>query len=324
MSYNAKLFNPDRKNRFLNENYPNEATRTTYTSLLINIKKFEEEKDKDVCDFSLSEAIELLIGLKKKTLNSLDVAQTILVKYIDWTIEEKYSKTFINSFKLIDKDDLRKYTHRIAQRNSYISREKLYEITGQLYNYIDKAILVLLFEGAKGRSNVDHTFEELRNLKFNDIIPEANIVDVTRDDGTKRSIKVDKRTMDILVAASKETEYFKLNGEGKGRFAVMPLKNTDYILRTLDVESSEGDKITPSSISTRFKNFREFTGLKFLNPTLVFQSGMLERAEEKEKEKGTLLPEDYRLLYTNVNLDDRRWFSLKEMHEAFKKNKTPV
>lgn len=316
----VKLFNKEQKNRFLTEEYPNESTRLTYSSLLGAVGKFEFEKEKDVCDFSYSEAVDTMIGLKKKTFKSLDVAQTIIIKYVDWCLTEGYNRTGINSFKLLNKTDLKKYTHRIAQRYSYINRERLYDIVGQLYNYIDKAILVLLFEGVKGRSNRDHTFEELRNLKFSDLNPETNIVIVTRDNGETLSFNVDERTMDILVVASKEETYYKNNGEGTGRFAIMPLKSTNYILRTLDVESSEGEKITPSSISTRFKNFREFTGLKFLNPTLISQSGMLERCEEKEKEIGQLQSEDYRQMYRNINLDDRRWFSLKEMHEAYKKN----
>ena len=325
MSYNFKLFNPDRKNRFLNEEYPNESTRNTYTSLLVNINKFEVEKEKDVCDFSLSEAVELLIGLKKKTFNSLNVAHTILVRYADWCVHDaKCSKTFINSFKLIDKEDLKKYTHQIALRHSYISREKLYsDVVNQLYNYVDKAIPLLFFEGAKGRSHGDHTFEEIRNLRGRDLIPEFNKIILTRDNGEQRTIDVDPRTMDILVTASKETNYFKLNGEAKGRFAVMPLAQSEYIIRMMDCERSEGTKITANSINTRFKKFREWTGVKFLNPTLVFQSGMLEKCEEKEKEVGELQIEDYKQLYRDMNLDDRRYSSLKEMYETYKKNRSP-
>ena len=322
--FNLKLFNPDQKNRFLNEEYPNESTRSTYTSLLVSTSKFENEKQKDLCDFSYSDVVDLMIGLKKKTPKSLDVAQTIITKYVDWCLAEEYSKTGINAFKLSTKEDLKKFVHQVAQKNSYFTRERLFnDVIDRLYNYVDKAMIALLFEGARGRSIADHTFEELRNLKDADINPEINIITVRRDNGEERDITVSQKTMDILVTATKEMEYHKLNGEGKGRFAIRPLKQTSYILRTLDVEFSDGDKITSSCIVTRFTKFREYTGIKFLNPTLVFQSGLLERCEEKEKEKGELQNEDFRQIYLNVNLDPRRWFSLKEMYEAFKKNKAP-
>ena len=322
--FNLKLFNPDQKNRFLNEEYPNESTRSTYTSLLVATSKFEVEKQKDLCDFSYSDVVDLMIGLKKKTPKSLDVAQTIITKYVDWCLAEEYSKTGINAFKLLTKEDLKKFVHQVAQKHSYFTRERLFnDVIDKLHNYIDKAMIALLFEGVRGRSIVDHTFEELRNLKDTDINPEINIITVRRDNGEERDISVSQKTMDILVVAAKEMDYHKLNGDGKGRFAIRPLKQTPYILRTLDVEFSDGDKITSSCIVTRFTKFREYTGIKFLNPTLVFQSGLLERCEEKEKEKGELQNEDFRQIYLNVNLDSRRWFSLKEMYEAFKKNKAP-
>jgi len=323
MSYNFKLYNPDRKNQFLNEEYPNESTRNTYASLLVNIRQFEVEKEKDVCDFSLSEAVELLIGLKKKTFDSLNVAHTILVRYVDWCVyDAKCSKTFINSFKLIDKEDLKKYTHQIAQRHSYITRDKLFNVVDRLYNYIDKAIPLLFFEGAKGRSDGDHTFEEIRNLRERDLVPEINIITLTRDNGEQRSIKVDPRTMEILVMAARETDYFKSNGEAKGRFPVAPLAQSEYIIRMMESERSEETKITANSINARFKRFRQWTGVRFLTPTTVFQSGMLERCEQKEKEFGReLTVDEYKQLYRDVNLDDRRYSALKEMYETYKKNK---
>ena len=322
MSFNRTLFNMELKNDFLNEKYPNESTRMTNASILRSVGRFELEKNKDLSKFSYEELKELLIGMNKKSIDSLEVSYTIIMQYLDWCLDKNYSS--MNVLKLIDKEELPKYINQVAQKHSYFTRERLFsDVIDKLYNYVDKAMIAILFEGGRGRSLADHTFEELRNLKDTDINPEINVITVTRDNGEERDIKVSQKTMDILVAATKETEYHKLNGEGKGRFAIRPLKQAPYILRTLDVEFSDGDKITSSCIVTRFTKFREYTGIKFLNPTLVFQSGLLERCEEKEKEKGELQNEDFRQIYLNVNLDPRRWFSLKEMYEAFKKNKAP-
>ena len=322
MSFNRTLFNMELKNDFLNEKYPNESTRMTNASILRSVGRFELEKNKDLSKFSYEELKELLIGMNKKSIDSLEVSYTIIMLYLDWCLDKNYSS--MNVLKLIDKEELPKYINQVAKKNSYFTRERLFsDVIDKLYNYVDKAMVAILFEGGRGRSLSDHTFEELRNLKDTDINPEINLITVTRDNGEERDIKVSQKTMDILVSATKEMEYHKLNGEGKGRFAIRPLKQTPYILRTLDVEFSDGDKITSSCIVTRFTKFREYTGIKFLNPTLVFQSGLLERCEEKEKEKGELQNEDFRQIYLNVNLDPRRWFSLKEMYEAFKKNKAP-
>lgn len=318
--------NPDRKKRFLDEEYPNESTRKTYGSLLKQLSKFEQDKNKDLCDFSYSDAVEVMIGLRKKTYNSSYVAHSIIIKYVDWCEEKGYSQTYVNSFKLLDKNDLKSYTHQIARKNSYITRERLYEITNDLYNYVDKALLVLLFEGVRGRTEKENTFEELRNIKATDIIEEINSIIVTRNNEDQRVIQVDKRTIDILLASINEEEYFKKNGEATGRFAKFPLKSTPYILRTLDIERGDNgdDKISPTAINSKFKNIRSYLGLSFLNPTLVFQSGLLERCEAIEKQIGEPLePIHFRQIFQELKLDDRQWFNLREMYLSFKENIAP-
>ncbi len=331
-SYNFRLYDPERKNRFLNEKYPNDLTKATYTSLLKAVGKFERDKNKDVCDFSYAEATELLIGLGKKTFRSIDVAHTIILKYGDWCLEEKYNNTGVNIFKLFTKDDLKQYINQVAQKNSYITRDEMYDYCSQLYNYIDKAMLALLFEGVRGRSDINHSFEELKNLKMTDIYPDSNMIIVTRDSdenqqSQKRAISVGPRTMDILVAACREDVYHKSNGEAKGRFAIMPIKNSPYLIRTIEKlnTTNEDDRIAVGNICSRFKNFRKYTGIKYLTPTLIFQSGMLYRCLKMEEEIGEeLKPENFRQLYRDLQLDERNWSGLKEMYKNYKQNKSIV
>jgi len=320
---NWKLFNEEQKNRFLDEKYPNESTRSSNASILRNVGRFEYDKNKDVSKFNYEEIKEVLIGLMKKTNRSMNVSYTIIMQYLDWCADKKYIP--INILTLVDKEDKKKYVHKVAQKNSYITRDQMYDYCSQLYNYVDKAIWVLLFEGVKGRSCIGHSFEELRNLKMKDIMPENNLIVVTRDpdDETKypqkRVISVDPRTMDILVTACKEDTYHKSNGEAKGRFAIMPVKDSPYLIRTIDrLGTGDDDRISVSNICSRFKNFRQYIGVKFLNPTLVFQSGMFDRCLRREAEVGELQSEDFRQLFRDLNLDERGWSALKEMYETYK------
>ena len=330
-SYNFRLYDPDRKNRFLNEKYPNDLTRATYTSLLKAVGKFKRDKNKDVCDFSYAEATELLIGLGKKTFRSIDVAHTIILKYGDWCLDEKYNKTGVNIFKLFTKDDLKQYINQVAQKNSYITRDEMYDYCSQIYNYIDKSMIALLFEGLRGRSDIEHSFEELRNFKKSDIYPEANMIIATRDaDENKQSqirpVSVDPRTIEILITACKEDTYHKSNGEATGKFAIAPIKNSPYLIRTIEkLSTNDDDRIAVGNICSRFKNFRKYTGIKYLTPTLIFQSGMLYRCLKMEEEIGEeLKPENFRQLFNDLLLDERNWSGLKEMYESYKQNKSIV
>lgn len=324
------LYNPDRKMKFLEEEYPNEATRTTYKSLLSIISVYENEKDKDLCDFSYADAVELLIGLRRKSLQSLNVAHTVIVKYTDWCIDPNqfYSKTGFNAFKLIRPEEKEKYVHQIAVKKSYFTREEIFgEVINQLYNYIDKAIIALIFEGVRGRSENGYSFEELRNLKKKDIMPESNQVVVTRYDEDyieqKRVVEVSPETMSILVKAREEEEYHKDNGNASGKLAILPLRDNDYLIRTIANNwFGDDERATINSIHTRFKAIREYTGVKFLNATLVFQSGLLEKCEKLEEIKGELTTQDYRDIYLNMELSDSQYATLKSKYELFKKNKS--
>jgi integrase len=324
---NWKLFNEEQKKRFLDEKYPNESTRSSNASILRNVGRFEYDKNKDVSKFNYEEVKEVLIGLMKKTNRSMNVSYTIIMQYLDWCVDKKYIP--INILTLVDKKDKKKYVSKVAQKNSYITREQLYDYCSQLYNYIDKAMLVLLFEGVKGRSSIEHSFEELRNFKMTDIL-ENNIIIATRDfsDDSNNNIKqrrlipVDPRTIEILLTACKENTYHKANGEAKGRFAIMPVKDSPYVIRTIDRSGTDDDRISVSNICSRFKNFRQYIGIKFLNPTLVFQSGMFDRCLKLEDEIGELQAEDFRQLFRNLNLDERNWSGLKEMYESYKQIQT--
>jgi len=323
------LFNEEQKNRFLDEKYPNESTRMTNTSILKNVSRFEHEKNKDLCKFSYEEVKELLIGMKKKSIKSLGVAYTIIMQYLNWCLFNHYSS--INVLKLVDKkEDLPKYIHQVAQKLSYITREQMYDYCDMLYNYADKSVVALLFETVRGRPIKDHTFEELRNIKKTDLIPESNTIIVTRDPygeilfPQSRPITVDPRTMEILQMACLEDTYHKLNGLDDGRFAVLPTKDTPYILRTIGRKNNTEERITVGNIGARFKNFRQYTGIRFLNPTLVFQSGLLDRCLKKENEVGELTSENFRQLFRDLQLDERGWQGLKEMYETYKQTQSIV
>jgi hypothetical protein len=324
-----KFYDPERKNKFLYDEYPNEDTRKTYGSLLSKISYYEEDNHKDLCDFSLSEANDLMIGLMKTSENSVDVAHTIINMYINWCIDQNqnYSKTGFNSFKLLDKKDKQRFVHKVAQKLSYITRDEMYEKCEMLYNYIDKAMVCGIFELIKGRPEQGHSLEELRNLKKTDLLPEINRVILTRFDENNipmtRSIKVDKRTMNIFVIAAKEEIYHKENGESKTTFAIMELKDNQYLIRTADNGGDgEDDRIKIPSINSRFKIIRKYTKSPFLTPTNLFFSGLFERCEQLEKQYGgKLMVEHYRQIYRDLELADRQGATLKLKYEAYKKNK---
>lgn len=340
-SDNFKFYDPERKNKFLYEQYPNEATRTTYGSLLSKISVYEEDYKKDLCDFSPSEATELMFGLRKTTKNARTTAYSIINKYVEWCMLESqnYSKTGFNSFKFLDMDD-DKFVHKLAQEMSYYTRDEMYQICDMLFNYIDKAIICLLFEGVKGRPKQEHSFEELKNLKKTDLIPEVNKIILTRYDENNKpmthSIEVDKRTMDILVVAAREETYHRINGNDKSKFAIQNLSGSPYLIQFCDRPNEgsgdEDGRFKRASFNSRFssirKNVKEANeisankiNVEFLTPTNLFLSGLFEKCEKLEQEYGILTVKHFNKIFKDLKLNENQGIPLKGKYETYKKYK---
>jgi len=66
--------------------------------------------------------------------------------------------------------DVKKHISKQALLNKYISREKLIEYQGKLYNEQDQLLLLLPYIGVLGRTTEDGTKEEMLNLTIDDVI----------------------------------------------------------------------------------------------------------------------------------------------------------
>jgi len=117
--------------------------------------------------------------------------------------------------------------------------------------------------------------------------------------------------------------YHKENGYDTGVLASMPIKDTPYLIRTIEKFTMEDeDRITVGNINSRFKNFRKYLNMSFLSPTLVYQSGLFDKCLRKELEIGEeLKPIHYKQIFQKLELDDRNGASLKKMYEMFKRSK---
>ena len=310
--YNAKI-----KEKFLKTNYTNPQTERQYRYVLHKAKYFEEIYGIDIFLFNKNQIEEVLLAFGARSTNSLSSKVSILRKYIEWATQEGYCPPNIAIIDVFSRD-LVKYINKVAQKNMFITREEMYDICNQLYNYSDQGIIVALFEGIKGSDN-----EELRNLKPNDIKPVSKTIIATKDDGTTRTIYVpDERSIDILIKASKENVYHKGNGELESNSAIMPLKDSPYLFRSIKrKDSNDEDKIKSSTVSLRFVSFKNYlSDYKFLTPNSVHYSGMFDRCLKIEKENGEILKEDFIKVYNDFGMNKTNWWSLKNKYEKFKNN----
>ena len=314
-----KMFNKDIKMRFVDENYDDEKTRRSYIYTLSKVEKIESFYNKDVAEFNLKECEDMLASLNCRTKVSLGKEHCILKKYKIWVQGQGYFP-INNSMDIIFRDDLSKYINKTAIKNQYVTREELYKICDDLYNYRDQALLVLLYEGVRGRADSKYTFEEIRNLKKIDCDFTNNILTLRRFEGvseysgyTERRIQVSQKSMDIIQSAINEDMYHKNNGMAE-KNPTIDLKDTQYVIRTASRKNTE-DRVPVNAINTLFVMIKRFLGeeYQFLSPTNIFKSGMLEKCREIELRDGYLGSNDYMKIHVMYGMNPASWYTLKEL-----------
>jgi hypothetical protein len=323
------MYNIDRKQRFIVENYPNEGTQANIKRVFDKTEVLEEQYSADLDRFNRNQIIEVLGILDSATVESLNKDFTIIKKYKKWSAAEGYS-VFDSSSISLYRQDMQKYVNKHANVNQYISnRKEFYELLRQVYNPQEKVIPVLLYEGVSGKN-----FEEIKNLKSADCLLAPGTIRVTRDDGTIRLLNdIDKRSMDVIMDAINQTEYHRSNGEAKGKTAILQLNETPYVLRTIFRKDAESEKISTVTLDTRIRLVKKWTGLYWINAKNIFFSGMFDRLQSMEANGVELTKDEYidvclRFnwgINDSIDTDDIRkkviqWNVLKDRYELFKKN----
>lgn len=304
------LYNEDIKTRFLSERY-SEVTAKGYRQIFGKTFSTESFLKKDLYDFSYSEIKEVLDGLGAKSTASLSKSKTIIKKYIDWAIYEGYRTSAIDMIDLFSKKDLKKSVNRV---NKFIrNREELYQICDQIYNPQDACLIALLYEGVRGRTENESTFEELKNLKVEDVNVAKNMLRLTKNDRTNRPLVVHEKTMQIIKNAIDEEFYYQDNGNSVAPTAKRVLNKTQHVLRTVQREDS-GEQISTQAINSKFKKIKIWADRPYLNPTVVYQSGQIDRLNALKNELGELTHTEFKKICQEWGLKEENFFNLQDMY----------
>ncbi|PFA69840.1 hypothetical protein CN378_03470 [Bacillus sp. AFS015802] len=173
--------------------------------------------------------------------------------YIDFNpLETVFSTTWLKVFVSIEK---------------YLTDVEVSTIVDKCINPQDAVIIQLLFEGVEGVNK-----SEIINLKITDVNVELNVLTLTDEDKSKRSLKVSERCIDLILKAHKQTLYKTKNGKGKKRIEEDIVKS-EYIVKKVGIGMHIGTQ-TPQVVGTRVKIIGEAFNLT-LNPKLIVKSGKL-------------------------------------------------
>lgn len=313
------FYNKEVKEQFIKQYTENEGSIKVVESLFKQLGKIEVQYGKDIVDFA-SDIKDVYLLLPSRTNASIEWKHSIIKNYCDWAIKNGHSKTNINPTIFIDRKDLLSYVSVTAQKFQYItSRDELYEVLDVLVNPRDKAIPALIFEGVRGRSNIEDSFEEILNLKKDNCDFNTNVVECIRNDGRRRYVEVDPRTMKYIEETFESVEYEQNNGNHlKG--TTIPLVKSDYLLRAIKSQNTS-EEPSRTMINNIFRIVKKHTDLPFINAEKMFQSGMLVTcAEMEEKLSRELTMTDYEwVVDTKFGQNVTIAYSLKQRYMKFKK-----
>lgn len=250
--------------------------QTSVYGLFRKIQSYEETLNKDVCEFTKDEALEMYKGLKSRSVYTLLNNNVILKAYCAW--QKHYNGLNTESaYENITIDDLRSCVD--AKASKLLSREEITEIEEQLLNVTDAAIVECLFQGIAGPSMRDITSLSKDMLDKENkclIFPDGRVFDIS------------EKLCEMLEEAFEEESYIcygetlrvkKLIGKGK------LFKDRD------NTYASDTDDRKFRAVYRKIQVIREYIGIKELTMKGIAAAGFLHYLKTHLKESGLSIKE---------------------------------
>lgn len=282
------MFNKERKQRYI-EYKIRETSIDPYTlkGLFERTQKFENELEKDVCDFTTLEIANMYKTMSYTSADSLFVTNSLLVGYCEWALKEGFVKDSQIHFLELKRGRLNEFVNVAVQEIRVVSRETVIGWCQQVLNASDAFILLGLFEGIKGKNYCEFT-----NLKGADIdFTNKTAVLCGRDKPFQMSAEL------CQYAQYSLEESVHYGGDRKHN---MTLTDSDLVIKEYPNCKQETSAYVKSRrITNRVLRAFDYLGVgNYMTPRAIVTSGMIHMART-ERKRLNMEPRDY--VYSHVN-----------------------
>jgi hypothetical protein len=307
----------DIKEEFLQSQPTATAKSNMYVLQLAD--EYEAETNKKIYDLSISELKEMFaVKFKNSSRATIDKNRSVLSKYIDFCINKNIVTHYENRLSAFTKLESKQLVNKQALRYKYITPEQLSKYRDMLFNAQDRLLLTLPYVGVRGRTQVGDTCEEIINLRKpsdDDIL--ANRLVLTKNNGEKRTLRVDQEVMELVLDAFKQESYYGNNGEETAHLR-QPMKisvinpHKDYVLRVPGAK--RGGLINPTVINSRMSKFKKWLGNKYISINNLYMSGMISSVLKLMEERGTtsLDRDDYINICDKFDYRSAYWYIIRD------------
>lgn len=303
-------------NHFFKEEFLNtiktESSRTYYVSLFNKSKQLEEQLNKDMFNFTDIEVELLLYSINTSQKNTLVSYLNQCKNYCDYAIETGNKLSNINIYKTFSTDRLDQYLMRHKQK--YLSKDDIMNSLKDVYNSIDFAVYMSIFEGLLG-----FEYTEITNLTKQDIAEarENKVEDENLNEKgyllklnglSKRTKELNPRTivaseelMRALEAASRQDVYYQNNGDSKSNLPSRPLLDGEYVFRNSDLGNESKVQTDKQFVYRKLILLKEISDSLISSVTTIINSGVIYHLSLKAKD-GVINFEDVKQVANRYNI----------------------
>lgn len=297
-------------------------TAKSYSMVLQVVDNTEQELQKSIYNFSLSEIEEMIVTrFNIKSPRTLDNKTSIIRMYVQYCIDNKLVPHNENRLSMLIQGQDR-FVNISAFKSRYLSEDQIQECIDMLYNYQDKAIIKCPYLGIRGRTSISNSCEEMINFQINENSKDTknNTLRLEKNNGEVRFLKVSNYDMNIFLEAKNETVYVANNGEAienfKGGIKNLAVnKCGDYVFRKLGANIHE--PLDSSSIITKINRIKKYIGNPYITITSLYESGMINTGLRIMKEQNRDLTKydyiDIAAQFEYGNQPDQYWSIVKKL-----------
>lgn len=269
------MFNRERKERYIKEKNKEIVIPEYYLRKRFEDSElYEEELQKDVCDFTSYEIVDYYKTLNYTSLEGLAWLNSHFKMYTQWCLQNNLVGDNQNHYLEFDRKALNTCINKFASEKKIINREAILQMVKQLPNPRDQFILLALFEFGKSKDYID--------------LMEAKVSDISEDDLTMklytgRTVQVSPELVRIAKKASEESYYYSMRNDNEYK---RKLIDDGHIVKSYPNTKTSSVFQKGRNIYAAIARDLAYLDASFMTANSIVESGKIYTIKKRSKELG--------------------------------------
>ncbi len=274
------MYNKEIKERYIKEKTAAVTIDKYYLNNLFKMtSQFEEELNKDVCNFTTSEIENMYKTNDYYSYSTIIVTNTELSQYTNWCLNQGLLIDSQNHFLEFDRTRMSGLINKSVRDARIISRDTILKWCEELPNPSDSFLLLALFEGIRGK-----TYSELFALEGKDINVKDGTIFIA---GRNKYVGFSKKLCYLGVDSANEIEYVGLTDAGETK-RTTKLVNSDLVIKEFpNWSETVSNPVRGKRISMRIMRIFDYLGVaEWMKLQAVVDSGVIDMITRESEKRG--------------------------------------